>query len=420
MKKCLLFMALCLTAGIVNAQTAVEDTVSVGSGYVNQIWYQLQTENETAVTSADWDIAFKAAVLSATVFVNDNNNVWKYPGAASDWASLDTAGMNANWEVCINSHLNWDAGAFNHTTSNDTFDYGWGTYNMGTHGLDGVAIFVIQLQNDSFKKFFIENHASAGVYTFKYANLDGSNEITETLDKADFTGKNFAYYSLVNEQALNPEPESADWDLYFTRYTEMIAMGGSEIPYVVTGVVMNEEVQAVRVDGVDQENYVDYEAHTLAAAKNTIGYNWKSYNMEDEMYVVEDSTVFFVADRAGSIWKLVFTGFDGAEGLFMLSKTLLETTSIAEGQEPIASLTTYPNPVSDGQFTVVYSLRQVSGKEVLAIYDYAGRLVSQQNLAADNAGIRQVQISTQGWAKGIYFLNLEAGGQTATHKIVVH
>src|SRR5690606_37705936 len=141
-----------------------------------------------------------------------------------------------------------------------------------------------------------------------------------------------------------PEPESAGWDLYFTRYTEMINMGGGEIPYVVTGVLINEDVQAVRVDSVDQENYEDYQNHTLTTVKNTIGYDWKSYNSDEGAYVVDDSTVFFVADRSGNIWKLVFTGFDNAEGSFILSKQLLETTSIAEGLETIASVTTYPNP----------------------------------------------------------------------------
>src|SRR5690606_18853032 len=118
--------------------------------------------------SADWDIAFKAHVMSAAVFVNDDNKVWKYPGAATDWASLDTTGMADGWDACVNSRLHWDEGAFNYTTSGDTFDYGWGTYDMATHGLQGVAIFVVQLQNGDFKKFFIESHAPAGVYTFKY------------------------------------------------------------------------------------------------------------------------------------------------------------------------------------------------------------------------------------------------------------
>src|SRR5690606_24030405 len=101
MKKCLLFMTLGLAAGLTRAQTPILDTVSLDSGYLNQAWYQLETGTETFVASADWDIAFKTHIMSATVFVNDENKVWKYPGAATDWASLDTAGMSG-WEVCTN------------------------------------------------------------------------------------------------------------------------------------------------------------------------------------------------------------------------------------------------------------------------------------------------------------------------------
>src|SRR5690606_16438540 len=104
-------------------------------------------------------------------------------------------------------------------------------------------------------------------------------------------------------------------------------MGADTVPYVVSGIFTNIGVGVIKAEGVDADSYEAYEADAFTELKNAIGHLWKSYDMASGEYVVADSTVFFVQDLAGDIWKVVFTAFGGsATGDMVFSKKKLTTT----------------------------------------------------------------------------------------------
>lgn len=423
MKKILL--SACLSGSMINAfaQTAVTDTVSTGAQYSQQVWYSLATGQQTAISADSWDIAFPTNARSVAVRINDGGGVhlWENPnGDQSSWATLDTTGMNS-WKECYNSESDWDFGAFNDSPSSGQFDYGWGTYDMSTHHVKANSVFVIQTTEGSFKKMMIEElDAVNGIYYFKYADLDGSNEISDTLDLADFSGKNFAYFSLGTDQELNPEPNKADWDFLFTQYTSMIPMGPDTMAYVVTGVNQNINEGIAKVEGVDVDSYDDYQSQTLDSAKNVIGYDWKSYDMNSGSYQVTDSMLFFVQDKSANIWKVVFTGFGGsANGNFILGKTQLNTTSIKDAGKTIASMALYPNPATKGQLTIAFNLNQGEQNVSISIYDLSGRMIYQQQNKA-NAGMNQQHINTANWVNGTYIVKMSVAGQTMSQKAIIY
>lgn len=423
MKKILL--SICLSGFMINTfgQAAVTDTVSTGAQYSQQVWYNLATGQQTSTSAKGWDIAFPTNNRSVAVRINDGGGVhlWKDPnGDQTSWATVDTTNMS-NWKECYNSESDWDFGAFNDNLSSAQFDYGWGTYDVSDHHIRANSVFVIQTADGNFKKIMIEDlDAVAGIYYFKYADLDGSNEISDTLDLADFSGKNFAYYSLQTNQELNPEPHKTDWDLLFTQYTSMIPAGPDTIAYVVTGVISNINEGVAKVEGVDVNSYDDYQGQTLDSAKNVIGYDWKSYDMNSGAYHIADSTLFFVQDKSKNIWKVVFTGFGGsANGNFILNKEQLSTTSIKDAAKTVASLALYPNPVINGRLTIAFNLDERAQNVFIGIYDLSGRMVYQQQSKA-NAGMNQQNINTANWANGTYIVKMTVAGQTVSQKAIIY
>lgn len=428
MKKILLTgAAMTLLLAATNAQVVV-DTVSVGASYVNQNYYQLSSGTKSSVVKNNWDIAFQSSgSMGYAISINGYSGVslYTYPHAnINGWAgAFDTAGLST-WTPMMGDETTWDLGAFNQNAdASNQFDLGWGNYDMTTHFVTGDSLFVIKLTDGSFRKLWIKNLAN-GVYNFVYANLDGTNEQTASLTKANYATKNFGYYSLVNNAAVDHEPVvNTDWDLVFTQYTANLGM-----PYTVTGVLSNQNVVTAKVENVaDVTTFNDYATQTYSSNINTIGYNWKTYNMSTNAYVVTDSTVFFVQAVDSAIWKVVMTGFGGsANGNIIFSKEKLksapvpvDTTTGISHVAASASLSVSPNPVVAGNnLNVVVSLMEANATVNLVVYDITGKVVFQSKVN-NQSGLKAMAIPTGSFGKGLYMVALDVNGRKAVQKVSI-
>jgi hypothetical protein len=81
------------------------------------------------------------------------------------------------------------------------------------------------------------------------------------------------------------------------------------------------------------------------------------------------------------------------------------------------TLTSYPNPVQR-QATIEYTLPEQTDVRV-SLYDVLGRRVATLEEGSRQAGRHQIQLERTGLSSGVYFGQLEAGGQTLTQKITV-
>ena len=125
-------------------------------------------------------MAFSAAGGGASIRINGQSGVvlYNYPnnGDTSAWASIVTNGIN-NWNPIYNSDNSWADGAFNiNANSSNPMDLGWGIYGTITHHVTGDSLNVIKLSNGAYKKLQILKLSSSN-YDFRYANIDGTNEI---------------------------------------------------------------------------------------------------------------------------------------------------------------------------------------------------------------------------------------------------
>ncbi|MEX2597079.1 MAG: T9SS type A sorting domain-containing protein [Salibacteraceae bacterium] len=407
MKKQLLSTCIALSSLGVYAQSTA-DSVSIEAGYANQTWYSLENGTLESAPKNEWDLAFEINGFASSIRVNhvNGNELWVYPhGDTADWNAVDTAGIES-WPLLINSDTSWARGAFNvNAEIGNDFDLGWGVYNMVTHHVVGDSIYVIN-HNGTYKKLWIVSLAS-GAYTFRLADLNGSNEIVRSLQKTAYPEKNFGYYSIANDAFLDREPVRQNWDLLFTQYAAIIPNFGG---YPSTGVLQNNGVKVAKVYPVeDTETYVDYESADFQTEINSIGYGWKSINMSTFQWDIADSTVYFVESMQGAIWKLVFTEFGGsANGNYFFTKEKIvaeEPEGIADQNDQNTLFEVYPNPVAGGVMNVVF---QNSGTTQLTLCDSHGRLVRQQQISSE--GLQTHTLHTSDLPAGLYFLTMQADG----------
>ena len=388
-------------------------TVSTAPGSTDQVWFKLQDDASTTRALAEWDLAFEInGGFSAAVLANTAKGLELYhaPYAVGEWSALDTNGLGNGWLQLHNSETDWSVGALGQGLSGE-YDLGWGQYNMITHVVVGDSIYVVKLSSGAWKKLRIDALAG-GVYSFTFANLDGTAEQTGTVNKADHAGKNFVYWSLESNALIDREPESADWDLLFTRYITNIGMW-----YGVTGVLQNKGVQVVQVNGQPPAE-VDYDfVEPFAPEINTIGYDWKTFDMGTFTYVVDDSLTYFVKDVPGNIWKVVFTAFGGsATGDVSFSKELVSAVGVQENTAGGGQLLVFPNPVTDGRAQFLIDAKATNA--ALSIIDPSGRVVMKQHLGA-LSGMSQRTIDVSGLPPGLYSIRSDPAGVLLTTRLVI-
>lgn len=382
------------------------DTVSMGAGYANDVFYSFKNGTVKSEVRSNWDIAFTTYKMSSNVLVNGGGGalLYLYPnGDTASWSTLDTAGLSG-WSQLRNGEDNWENGAFSQNALGHP-DYGWGVYNMVTHNLTGDSLYVVKTVAGTFKKLWIvSKQSAANIFTYRFANLDGSGDTTVVLDCNPYDAKNYVYYSLTTKTIANREPDADTWDLVFTKYVAAQPQGGF---YIVTGVLANNFVRIAKVITGDTLT-TDWASATFSDNMSEIGWDWKTFSMTTFSYSVADSTVYFVQTIEGDIYKLIFTGFVGSSnGNSYFYSELMSATSIEEAISDYKSMV-YPNPADD-----VINFESSSPAKI-TISDISGRVV-YASFSNDSKSI----IDVSNFNPGIYLVKIESGTSTSIHKVIV-
>jgi len=406
-----------LSLSLVGLQAnTVSDTLTMGNGYENDLFYSMSDGLVSSVEREGWDIAFYSAGFSAGIIINDGAGVklYTYPnGDTSNWNTVDSTGMT-NWEPMVNSPEYWEDGAFNRNALGHP-DYGWGIYNSITHNVVGDSVFVIEIPGLGFKKLWIVEKVSIeNVYHLRFANLDGSEEAEVEIDVKPFSSKIFAYYSFAKNEVIDREP-SASWDILFTKYYDITYDNlGNAVEYLVTGATLNLDRKANKFYPVE-ENYDDWSAKVFDSLKNSIGYNWKTFNMNEFQWVVEDSTAFFVKNEAGDVFKLVFDFWEGiGSGVFALNKELISTSSIFTEDKKTSAVSLFPNPATE--FVNIVSVTGFEPNTEFVLIDISGRIILSEQTEVAVPGI---YVKTDFLKSGIYFLRISGNGINETQKLII-
>ena len=435
-KKFYTFIALLATAfaGIMPAMAQVgpvNDTIYMGAGYANEVYYSLSAGHKGTIDRKQWDIAFRTSRRSASILTNDGANnsaiglagveLYTYPKAAiSGWATVDTTGFYS-WKNMVNSTTDWEEGAFVRNQKGYP-DYGWGKYNTVTHDVVGDSLFIIKLRDGSIRKIWIvRKYSTDNLFEFRYANIDGSHDTTVTLDCNPYSTKNFVGYSITTNKVVDFEPVvSTQWDLLFTKYmyTYPATSPDAGTLYPVTGVLSNYHVKVKKFTEL-VTGFPVIDPLTMDSTRSPIGWDWKYFDMNTFVYKIVDPLVYFVQNQSGTMYKLTFKEFVGSStGRIVLQKEVNTITGIDEVVKSGFNAAVYPNPVSEVMNLVINPGK--SGNALVSLLDISGRTVLTRRYDLQPEELSTLRIPVSGLPSGIYMLKIQSGSNVISRKVVVN
>lgn len=384
--------------------------LSLGAGYANQVYYKLSSQMQTDVTANSWDIAFlRNSNFNHGIRVNDGIGIQVFEAASSadEWSSVDIAN-EASWTQLYNSDTERANGAFMQASAT----YGWGEYNPTNHHITGSIIFVLKYADDTYKKFICEDFY--GGYSIKYASWDGTSwgeDKTAVIANSTNTENNYNYFSLQNDTEVIVEPAATDWDIVFRKYNT--DLDGTMYP--VTGVLISDVLEVATATGDDTSNL------TYSEDINTIGYEWKSFNMNTFTYDVNSDSKFYIKGEDNTIYKLYFTEFEGSSTGNLTFKfedvtQVLDIENIGEN----VSFGIYPNPVNNNKkVSIIFDVTKTSQEENnIEIYNLSGQKVLKTKLTTSQ-GFYNKEVDLSSLNSGVYMLKFTSGDYQKIKKIVV-
>jgi hypothetical protein len=393
------------------------DTLSIGTGYTQQVWYNLETGNKTRASGATWDIAFSMRPrVDGSIWVNPNATLYKAIAPASAWATVTIDTLTLTPQYGVDS--TWSMGAFNRTGDN-SLNYGWGNYSPVTHNIVGDSIYVVKNLAGKWQKILIERLALDTSFFFKYADLNGANEKAVELKKANYKDRLMGYYSLVTHAALDREPAIKTWDLTAFRYYGLTPDNtGSFQSYPLTGILQSPNVTVAKV--IKRDTASDSQSGlTYNSRINTIGSDWKAFDLTAG-WKVADSTAYFIKAQNGKIYKLIFTRFGGTTtGNMIFTKELILTSSIKDETGNIGTFAVYPNPAKSDNMTLIYDINVPNQSVDFQLISITGQVVFSQKRLNTEGGLVQQILPSLNVSSGLYLARLTWGGKSIVQKVMI-
>jgi hypothetical protein len=279
--------------------------------YIYQSYYDLGSEAIVSTNlKVDWDLGFECSESGTRIILNSSNFMLSAESGMTDFnAPIDTAGYKWNFDA---SSGNPDSTAFG----------GWVAFT-GPDSLKTYSneIYVIDRGYDAsgnlrgLRKVVFQEVTDTS-YSFRFANLDGSNEHTFIVKKDPTV--NYMCFSFDEEgKQLDLEPPKPDWDLIFTQYTTLLYTDeGDPYPYLLTGILANPFGVEIAQDTLYDFSSIDLGiAQNLdySAALDEIGYDWKDIvgdvNSGNVSYVIIEGLNYVIRDGQGFYYKLRFISY---------------------------------------------------------------------------------------------------------------
>lgn len=272
---------------------AAQVQLCMGSGYRDQLWVDISSR--TVVRSnpkTAWDLAFESGPDQWRVWLNGSRlmTAWSI-GPGDITAAMDTVGMAQGRRIDAPSgHPDSTAiGDWRGAQGIHLIDLGYNAF--GAH----LGVRKLQLME-----------VTATTYTFRTALLDGSGVQEHTLPKS---GSSASTMFSFGTGPVDVEPAKGGWDMVFSQYTHQFHE--PFIPYIVTGVLTPPGVRVARIAGADMAtvSLADTLLHPFSAARDAIGFDWKTYSFDEGAYTVDPSIVYIIHDAQGLFHKLHFLDF---------------------------------------------------------------------------------------------------------------
>ena len=397
-----------------SAQSIIYDEITMNPGNTDMVFYSMENGTVSSVVQSSWDIAFEVTPMGSTIRINGGSGceLMLY-GGIETWDNID-ASIIETLPKLYNDQSNWGLGAYSQG-GDGVFDIGWGLYNIVTHIVTGTKVFILKLSDGTLKKTKITS-LEAGEFKYVYVNIDGSDTQEIFVVQSDYTDKNFVYFDFESEMLMDVEPVNTSWSLVFLKY--ITDLGGG-FYYPVTGCLANKNVMSQQLEGLFDPFY-DGEFNSMLNTDlaNTIGYDWKDYDMDLGAYNLADDRCYFVSEVNAATWRVVFTAFEGgATGIIELGKILeelpLNDISYFNSTDYQDEFILYPNPSSSGNVSLQINN---NSSATVHIYNAMGSLASAP---LSVIGERTVTLQVNDLSQGVYLVEVRSSEDSYFKQLII-
>lgn len=298
-----------LAAKFISDRIGQVDLVSeAGIDYQYQIYFDLSHGKEKGRHRRDaWDLGFSTDPNKPNIFCNP----------ALFMAIAPTSSFDFSQSFSPNDYN------FEHERVERMWKKAWMGIDLQA-GLSGASqVFLIDLGLDlnsrsrGYRKLQILEWTQ-GNYHLQTAQLNG--EGLQDFWVNSISGPNNLYLSLAQtDSVLQLEPESETWDLFFSRYMELLWDGEDSIDYSVNGVLLNPNGVEAYLDTLTKIDYSkisasDVREDLFSRKTDAIGYNWKYFSLDEGAYRLQPNWLYFIRDEAQQEYRFRFKGFYSLEG----------------------------------------------------------------------------------------------------------
>lgn len=280
---------------------SVLDSLDLGSDYNFQYFYNLRKHTVVHVSQVDmWDLSFESALGGNQVFINDGDGMAVYKTGVENFADF----VEADLPTEITWELNKPRGGALSSAFGD-----WKSkpqvyvLRMNATGTDLRKLKIIQSTNYGF--------------IIEIADINSATGIQVYVEKAP--NSNFTYFNMgIMQTVSGVEPEPDIWDIQFTKYGYTFYDQIPHLPYIVSGVLLNPKGTMAVADSSQEFYSINekiLEQVSLSSNRDAIGFNWKSYNVDQGQYTVKSYMNFIIKTKEDDYYKLRFTDFYNTQGV---------------------------------------------------------------------------------------------------------
>jgi len=428
MKKIVQILTVLLVTNFTVSAQWVEDSVSMGPNYANNIYYTFGGSGiQKTEPSNNWHLSFAMSVIgdSAAVFANHQAGnefvkVFNIHQPISAWGNVTLADTMGG-DRMLAPYKGWYDGTFNQIADPSAFNFGWGTYNFSSHDVIGDSMFIVRVGTDYYKFAIDSLDGATAKWDFRLQKFGGSVQ-SYTVSKGNgFNNKLFAYFDITTGQTIDREPDVNDWDVEFITYPSYIPAGPGVGWYAVTGVLNNRGLGVAEARQFDLDvAKSDFDGGTATWANDwkkneitTIGYDWKRFNSGNMTFAIADSLSYFLESKNGKVYQVQFTDFGG----FMTGKANFRYRAVSNPLSVsktnfIGEPSLYPNPAQNSTTVLFKSLKASDLK--LTITGLTGKVLHQSVRKATN-GLNAWELNTSSLPTGNYIISL-SNKEGATHQ----
>jgi hypothetical protein len=419
-----IFLSLLILASLsYSSRAQIMDSISMGPGANQMVFYSLSAGTVATASNEDWQIAFsmRGAVYpyntnqATAIRINEafGFKVFRSPTQKiASFSSFDTTGYHS-WQQLHNPDTTWKIGAFNinKNFAND-FNYGWGGYNSTTHAISSdSSLYLLVMPNGDIKKFALLDLSYDTAYNMIVGNLNATVPDAIQVHKTSATKRTrcFVYLDLDAKVVRDKEPNITSWDMVFLRYTNTAYDPIN--PTQDMGVLTNDRLMAYAAPVSEINNGCSF-ARSYSPFINVIGKSFVTHPSEN---LIPDLS-YWLTDGTRN-YKLRFTDFGSAySGRISFTKSNCSaSTSIAE-QSIHSTFHAYPIPASN-QLTISLSIES-EASATLEVLDMTGRvLISKTSIL--NAGQNSQTLDVSALSEGNFLLQITQGGIVYNRRIAI-